>query len=146
MTTPAYPTITEELLAELEQLAQEASEGPWVNDEPGQVSSADYLVDGVTMFDHIASSASGDSDPDDAAFIAAANPATILALLQHVRELKVDADRLNWLAENMRMEFGSGEIAQWSFDGLPHVVSDREGCLVDDLRKVIDSARSSATR
>jgi hypothetical protein len=75
--------ITEELLAELEQLAGKATPVEWNRKRSfGQLNIQDdnYML--------------GD---DDAKFIATANPATILALLQHVRELKVDAERYRWL-------------------------------------------------
>lgn len=65
----------------------------------------------------------------------------LTALLIDYAELKKDAARLEWLADNLRMDFGTGELARWAFDGLPHVISDREGCLVRDLRDFIDQQR-----
>lgn len=78
MTTPPVASITDELLAELEQLAgkSEAAGEDWV-------SYAD-----------LAGTLANQCDID---YIVEASPATILALLQHVRELRVDAERYRFL-------------------------------------------------
>lgn len=76
----------------LKALAESATPGPWVKSAPGEVSSADYEVDGEIMCDHIASGfGCGSSDPDDAAFVAAANPETILAMLAEIERLEREA-------------------------------------------------------
>lgn len=69
------------------ELAKKASEGPWLNEEPGQVRTDFYMTDdGDEVADHVGSFASGSDDPDNAAFVAAANPAVILALCERLRE------------------------------------------------------------
>lgn len=78
MTTPAYPTITDELLAELESSASAACQY-----SPEDWFPADVLWTAM--------------EREDAAYVATAKPWTILALLQHVRELKVDVDRYHKL-------------------------------------------------
>ena len=52
-----------------------------------------------------------------------------------------DTDRLQWLADNMQMNFGKRDRAQWLMENMSLVVeSDREACRLDDLRKSIDEA------
>ena len=52
-----------------------------------------------------------------------------------------DTQRLQWLADNMQMNFGKRDRAQWLMENMPLVVdSDRETCRLDDLRKSIDEA------
>lgn len=69
------------------ELAKKASEGPWFNEEPGQVRTDFYMTDdGDEVADHVGSFASGSDDPDNAAFVAAANPAVIIALCERLRE------------------------------------------------------------
>lgn len=92
MTNPIVVGITDELLAELEQLAGNATPGPWaayglvIRDIDG---SEDQIAQVMDWKD--------DESKSNAEYIARANPATILALIQHVRELKRDAARYRWL-------------------------------------------------
>ena len=52
-----------------------------------------------------------------------------------------DTDRLQWLADNMQMNFGWRDHAQWLMENMPLVVnSGRDTCQLDDLRKAIDEA------
>jgi hypothetical protein len=110
MTTSPITTITDELLAELEQLAGKATPGPYrqcgADKESeccpcGQIwsTATDELVavahNGDVMID-----APGAGQAANAQYIARANPATILALLQYVRELRVDAERYRWLCQS----------------------------------------------
>lgn len=100
MTTPPVTSITDELLAELEQLAGKATPGPWLY-EPGSededsawsmqfpiVTSDSREIIGTEGF-----YSEKDVDEANAEFVARANPATILALLRHVRELRRDASQ-----------------------------------------------------
>lgn len=130
MTTSPVTSITDELLAELEQLAGKATPGPWEVAETdsdgsygaGPDTSTGFIAYGVCagatcLLDTLNSDAASISEELDgegryawdetgkanAHYIARANPATILALLQDVRELKRDAERYRWLIENSDM-------------------------------------------
>lgn len=75
----------ESWLADLEAKAQEAEQGEWkaiTKEFFGDVSSEVEASGGTVAYD---------LNPDDAAFIAAANPATVLRLVAMVR----------WLADNI---------------------------------------------
>lgn len=72
----------------LEALANAATQGEWQLDELTVFVSGECYVE-VTA----------DASPEDAAFIAAANPATVLALIQEAREYRRIASALAWLAE-----------------------------------------------
>lgn len=122
-TTPPIMTINDELLAELEQLARK---------------SESVGEDWVSYAD-LAETLANQCDID---YIAKANPSTILALLQHVRELKADAERYRFIRSRSALdginlqidvndpEFGKSTIiARWDY--------------ADDL---IDAARSSSEK
>lgn len=91
-TTPPVISVTEELLAELEQAASNASSGPW-SVQPGHYPSF-IEVKGPAFKLSIVTSATDLGFPEymkrtsDAQHIAAANPATVLALIARVRELE----------------------------------------------------------
>ena len=70
--------MTQEQINELRKLAEDATPGPWI--KRGYVPGIGCGVDGVTAVAHHTTSA-------DADFIAAANPAAILALIQQRDEL-----------------------------------------------------------
>jgi hypothetical protein len=73
-------------LQALKALAEAATPGPWINHNGRVVSASDMDV--------------GSAYEGDAAFIAAANPQTVLALVAEVDRLQQDAARLNWLQEH----------------------------------------------
>lgn len=127
MTTNPVVTVTDELLEELEQLAGKATPGPWEFAEREQYDYGSYWL--------IQTKAEKDGwelaeirmdvpyNEGNAAFMACANPATILALLNHIRtmqqELKAahisvdncelfrrDAERMAWL-------ISQGDSMQW---------------------------------
>ncbi|WP_019101177.1 ead/Ea22-like family protein [Chromobacterium haemolyticum] len=84
--------ITKEQFAELERLARAASPGPWEYQ-----TSNGWLRVGTTPAnrgrmdgDIVANDA---ASPANMAYIAAANPATVLALLDRIAELEQDAAR-----------------------------------------------------
>lgn len=92
MTTAPVLTITEELVAELEQLAGKATPGPWerlTNHGIYSVASADWELFEARV--------DQPNDASDSAFSARANPATILALLTERAELKRDAERYRYI-------------------------------------------------
>ena len=104
---------------ELERLARRASQEPW------EASGSSIQIHrGGTLF----VSYRGNGTTDDAAFIAAANPATILALLSERAELLATVERLrgalefyadedNWFGVYM---VGRGPMGEdWSQDGNP---------------------------
>ena len=76
------------LLDELEALAKKATQGEWVSDDvDGICAQSDTLNDGVYIaFTH------GPHFDFNRDFITAANPATILAIAEHVRELEQRAE------------------------------------------------------
>ncbi|AMD90020.1 hypothetical protein [Desulfovibrio fairfieldensis] len=77
----------DELLADLEAKAQEAEQGEWkaiTKEFFGDVSSEVEVKSSGTV--------AYDLNPDDAAFIAAANPATVLRLVAMVRWLAGQGD------------------------------------------------------
>lgn len=96
MTNAPVTSITDELLAELEQLAGKATPGPWTSGEPIIGVRRFIVADicGRMVYPATNEITHGTSAVDDAAYIAAANPATILSLLQHVRELRRDSETL----------------------------------------------------
>lgn len=88
--------ITKEQFAELERLARAASPGPWEYQ-----TSNGWLRVGTTPAnrgrmdgDIVANDA---ASPANMAYIAAANPATVLALLDRIAEQEQDAARYRWL-------------------------------------------------
>lgn len=85
---------TDEWLADLEAKAQEAEQGEWkaiTKEFFGDVSSEVEVSSGTVAYD---------LDPDDAAFIAAANPATVLRLVAMVRFLAFSAARSRGLFDD----------------------------------------------
>lgn len=104
MTNAPVLSITDELIAELEELAIKATPGPWQHVEGDDNPDASWAM----QFPVVTSEAQeiigtegfySDKQIDEAnaAFVAAANPATILALLAERAELKRDAERLNYM-------------------------------------------------
>ena len=141
MTTSPVTSITDELLAELEQLAGKATPGPWQwdgreveDDGYVHIPECSYLVGAICLADNY------EGYQDDCDFMAKANPTTILALLQHVRELTKDRERLDSLdklCEAYGFEIHEGN--RWVLDGPFRSVRDAIDSLPDD------AARSSTT-
>lgn len=124
MTTSPVLSITEELLAELEQKAKAATPGPWriYCDDVIENNEGEYVVDVLPSTD------------DDAAHIAAANPATILALVEHIRSLEA---RLAYIDRNF-----VGATFDYDGDGMAAMVvriSDRVS-VCRDAMAVLDAA------
>ncbi|EMO5717485.1 ead/Ea22-like family protein [Enterobacter bugandensis] len=67
----------------LREAAEKATQGPWV-EKRGEVTTADYEVEGATYLDHICNCEIVGTESPNAEFIAAANPATVLALLDEL--------------------------------------------------------------
>ena len=90
--------MTQEQINELRKLAEDATPGPWI--KRGYVPGIGCGVDGVTAVAHHTTSA-------DADFIAAANPAAILAMIAEIDSLR---DEVNGLTgelgrERKRLDF-----------------------------------------
>ncbi len=79
--------------AKLRELAQNATPGPWYTSAPSEHAVWYDIKDGRYL---IADTSSGFTDDGNAEYIAAANPATVLALLD---ELDVMSEYLNDAAQ-----------------------------------------------
>ena len=122
-------TTTPEMLAELRRLAEAATPGPWATAAFQLVIDVARRID-VGMCGH----------RDDAAFIAAANPATVLALLDAAAErdaLAAAVERVRALADEWTY---NGEFG-WD-DGSHAYGPDCEGQALDyaaaELRRALD--------
>lgn len=82
--------------SQLKQLAQAATKGKWCTDGERQVMSAesDQLNNGFVIVD-----CQGPDNLKNAAFIAAANPAAVLALIAENEALRKEAERYQWLRD-----------------------------------------------
>ena len=92
-------TDAEQWLADLEAKARDAEQGDWkpvIKEFFGDVSSDVEVNNGTVAYD---------LNPDDAAFIAAANPATVLRLVGMVRWLAAQRQELlsGYCPEDMRV-------------------------------------------
>ena len=67
----------------LREAAEKATPRLWV-ETCGEVTTADYEVEGVTFLDHICNCEIIGTESQNAEFIAATNPATVLALLDEL--------------------------------------------------------------
>lgn len=127
MTTSPVMTITDEVLAELEAAADEASQGPWrdsgcgrVDAGPGGRTIARQYGDGLPgtlRRGYINSMA-------NAAHIALNNPSTTKALLRHIAELKErcataekDAERYAWIRDQHNDGMGRTWVAVYQPGG-----------------------------
>lgn len=79
--------------SELKKLAEYATPGPWVAQHPnaGQRGSEVASEGGLNQV-------CADLGPSNALYIAAANPAAVLALIAEVEALRKDAERYKWLS------------------------------------------------
>lgn len=122
MTTPPYPTITDELLSELEEAARNATPGPWeLTVHTNDASNFDAVSDDWTIAvggNHVVAMEDGIRESSDVVFIAKANPSTLLALIAHIRELEKDSARLDWL-DRQGTAYGvhCHEGNRWELDG-----------------------------
>ena len=80
-------TNTNELTARLKAAAEKAGIEQWVNNR-GEVNTADYEVDGGVYIDHICNCEIVGTESPQAEFIAMANPANILALVEALENYK----------------------------------------------------------
>jgi hypothetical protein len=97
------PNLPESTLGELLKLAEKATPAPWKHStrEVGTPAEFEYVGASGSLGEDsvfIADCGSGD-DGHDAAFIAAANPSTVSALILELQALTEDNTRLNGLIE-----------------------------------------------
>ena len=78
---------TNELTAKLKAAAEKAGIEQWVNNR-GEVNTADYEVDGGVYIDHICNCEIVGTESPQSEFIAMANPANILALVEALENYK----------------------------------------------------------
>lgn len=92
--------------AELRRLAEAATPGPWEvkHTSDGDVIQTEYERGGWEIADERA-----DVPHQNAAFIAAANPSTILSLLDELEACRKDAERYRWL-RNQEAEYGISAV------------------------------------
>jgi hypothetical protein len=150
MTTTPVTSITDELLAELEQLAGKVSAMALDSAEEVVTQSGRMIECPVCCGEGYASAENDYCNFDNhaigvefygigpefglaEAYFRAASPATILALLQHVRELSKDRDRLDWLADPAN-QIGNVQLPTEAVMQNLH-----------SLRDAIDAARSSTS-
>lgn len=133
----------------LKKLAQAATPGPWVKGAPGEVHTSNYKVDGQVMCDHIASGfGCGSSDPDDAAFVAAANPETVLALLAEIERLSGRVTTLEKYEDECLRLMRDAEAERDQLKAENEALRKKADC-VDDcahlIRKLVHCRRQLAT-
>lgn len=85
-----------ELAQSLKAAAEKAGIEQWVNNR-GEVNTADYEVDGGVYIDHICNCEIVGTESPRAEFIALANPANILALVEALEKAQHEA-RVDWEA------------------------------------------------
>lgn len=108
MSTPPVMSINDELLAELEAAANAATPGPWTSEIEGghlNVASEDWYL--------LQLHADQPRYIEDSKFVAAANPATIIALLAHIADLKQQVIAAGITAENCEHFRRNAERYQW---------------------------------
>ena len=120
-TTSVVMSITDEQIAEIEAIANDAC----------QYAGEDWFkaVDLSAWF-----------ADDDAQFMASSSPFVLLALISRLRAAERDAARIEWLASQCEMRYGHREHAQYSADFGIFFQSDRDQCRPCDFRAAIDAA------
>lgn len=110
MSTNPVVTVTDELLEELEQLASKATPGPWTAFTEESFSGWWAVGD---LDEREIGSGDGGYDEEDARFIAQANPATILALLNHIRTMQQELKAAHISVDNCELFRKDAERYQW---------------------------------
>lgn len=141
------PVLTDELIAELEAAANAAAPGPWGYN--GSCVCPSRTEDGTTYVE-LWKSIADCYQPENARFIAQANPATILALLAHVADLKrqlaaasVDAERFRLFAETVVAECSGQEMTPQQ-NALFGCMNSATSVSMDGLIGMFDAARAVA--
>lgn len=139
-TTGLVMTVTDELLAELEEAASNATQDAWELLPGTDLSGPEIIANGESIAWVLDSEA-------DAVYIATANPATITALTAELRRLRAenaelakDAGRYRWLRDDAVNAEGDTVMAA-KVDGLGNTISNwMFGRL---LEETIDTAMAS---
>lgn len=135
MTTSPVVTITDELVAELEVAANNATPGQWLAVDYGSYDGNEphWYVDTSAQKADIFDELNGTMSPNhwdvargacDMQYIAKANPATILALLSERAELKRSVKRIDSALNEAKYRIEQGRVWNgmgWTLTGLnPH--------------------------
>lgn len=121
-------TTTDDLISEIEAAAKAATPGPWIQSHRRSVHGG-YRTEIYTDDDEVVATASwypkpltptttGTYRPDNAQFIAAANPANVLALIAELRSLRADAERYRWLRDRIKNkgDMVIAKCSEWSIE------------------------------
>lgn len=136
-TTGMVMTVTDELLAELDELAGKASAGPWrVECDEDSCAGAMFIASGADQYSgHEIARLYND---DDGFYIASLDPATITALTYELRRLRAenaelakDAGRYRWLKDNVKYEFYGDQLV------------DLFTCSPQKIDKLVDTAMAA---
>ncbi len=135
MTTSPVMTVTDELLAELEEAASNSTQGAWELLPGTKLSGPEVIANGEPIAWVLNSEA-------DAVHIALANPATITALTAELRRLRAenaelakDAGRYRFLRDDAQWIEDVPTCITWKTNGDPQeILSD------DELDEAIDTA------
>ena len=129
--------LTNEQKARLRELAGKATPGPW---EHGLYIRGNYVSradNGASVCDCFRSPQPG----SDASFVATANPQTILALLDEIEALRVDADRP--ILDGIVYEIHRRADKEWADDGYDFTVT----ISADEYKSLCEEeARNDAAR
>lgn len=102
--------MTEQGIAKIKALAEKATKGPWMR-LFGERTVYDRMEDGCRGNPIVrADSAFGSDDANNLDFIAAANPAAILALIADLEAMRKDA---GWISVNERLPSKYTEVMVW---------------------------------
>jgi hypothetical protein len=126
---------------ELRKLAEAATQGEWHQTPPSGIYQGRMIVtdDRAACIGETHNA----NATENAAFIAAANPAAILELLDRVERAEKDSARLDWVIRNRDMRVQGDDHRGWHVldcsDGLTFVVRE-EG----SFRSAIDAAMEAS--
>ena len=143
------PDLTPEKLAELRRLAEAATPGPWEAFGAVDGRRGERWLGVTTDMRAIESARAGDvfaaqnCTRQDALFIAAANPAAVLALLDHLAHMTEARD--NARAEVERLTALVELVREW-IDHRGVDVSDRDGAYMDGYRAAQRHALQDAAK
>lgn len=134
---------------ELRKLAEAATQGPWI---AGDDEDSDYYLVGPPSFDRVVTNPVVQLHAlNNAEFIAAANPAAIIALLDRVEKAEKDAARVDWLQTKLFTNrwngvVGKGCFTQWSMapDYRHSLTTMQTGDIEIDFRGAIDNAMEAS--
>jgi len=125
---------------ELRKLAEAATQGPWI---AGDDEDSDYYLVGPPSFGTVVTNPVVQLHAlNNAEFIAAANPAAILELIDRVEKAEKDAARLDWLEKHDKRYYNYDKISCIVGSGFSHGFIS-EG-VNSTLRDAIDAAMEAS--